>query len=244
MSVPPRGRSGFEGSTAHGGTAAGAGPVSRAFDLTVNDMAFSETGWYAATERGLLVSGDSGKTWSALTAGAAGTAPLQSVCLGAQGNRLWIATTQDVAESNDGGVSWAWHPLPRSAGDVLQLRVAESQGGADEIVLAETRTGLYISRDSGGTWRATGSGLPQAPLSDLAVAGPVFFAAMQMEGLYVSRDEGESWNAVPTGSIQGLFPAFAAPAGGAMVYVASATEGVYLIDWKPAAGSASESDKP
>lgn len=243
LSVPPRGQIRSAGRTAAGGTAAGTGRVSRAFDLTVNDMAFSEAGWYAATQRGLLFSGDSGKTWSALTAGAAVTAPLQSVCLGAQGHRLWIASIHDVAESNDGGVSWAWHPLPRSAGGVLQLRVAEPQGGAGEIVLVETRTGLYISRDSGGTWRATGFGLPQAPLSDLAVAGPVFFAAMQTEGLYVSRDEGESWNAVPAGSIQGLFPAFAAPADGTMVYVASATEGVYLIEGKPA-GSASDWDKP
>jgi len=82
----------------------------------------------------------------------------------------------------------------------------------------------------------------QAPLSDFAVAGPVCFAAMQAGILYVSRDEGGSWNAVPAGSIQGLFSVFAAPAGGAIVYVASATEGVYLIDWTPA-GSASDSDK-
>lgn len=66
---------------------------------------------------------------------------------------------------------------------------------------------------------------------------------MQTEGLYGSWDEGGSWNAVPVGSIQRLIPAFAASAGMAMVYVASATEGAYLIDWK-LAGSESDSDKP
>jgi photosystem II stability/assembly factor-like uncharacterized protein len=240
LNVPPR------GGIRSGTPTAKPRPASRRFDLIVNDLAFSGTTWYAATNRGLQISRDNGMTWSAVSAGAAslaGTLPIQSVCLTAHGQRVWIATIHDIAESSDAGVSWTWHLLPQTAGSLLKLRVAESEPGAGEMILADTRTGLYISRDSAGTWQTTGFGLPETPLSDLVVAGTAFFASMETGGLYFSRDEGRSWTPLDTGAIQGLFPALAASADGSEVYVASATEGVFLLDWN-LGGSASARTKP
>ncbi len=55
---------------------------------------------------------------------------------------------------------------------------------------------------------------------------------METGGLYFSRDEGRSWTPLDSGAIQGVFPALAASADGSQVYAASATEGVYRIDWE------------
>jgi len=206
-------------------------PVSRPFDLVVNDLAFSGTTWYAATNRGLQISRDNGKTWRGSLVGAVGNLPLLSVCLAQHRQSIWTATIHDVAESNDAGLSWTWHPLPQSAGSLLQLRVAESEPNAGEIVFADTRSGLYISRDSAGTWQATGFGLPEIPLNDLVVARRALFASIETGGLYLSRDEGRSWAPVDTGAVPGFFPALAVSADGSIAYAASATEGVFQIDW-------------
>jgi len=240
MSSPPRGR------IRSGTHPAMARPVARLFDLVVNEMAFAGTIWYAATAQGLRISRDSGKTWSGLTPSGPGPTaalPLQSVCLGEHGRHLWIATIHNVAESGDAGVSWTWHPLPQAAGSVLQMRVADSQPGADETLFVLTRSGLYISQNSGGTWLAAGFGLPEVPLSDLVVAGTSDFASTETGGLYFSPDEGRSWTPLDLGAIPGMFPSLAASADGSLVYAASATEGVYLIDRK-LLGSGPGSSKP
>ncbi len=67
---------------------------------------------------------------------------------------------------------------------------------SDETIVAGTEKGLYISRDSGDTWRAVGAGLPQAELQDLAIEGSTFLASMRAGGLYLSRDRGENWTRV------------------------------------------------
>jgi len=207
----------------------GLASASRPFDLSVNGMAFAGSDWFVATDRGLLISRDSGATWSPSTEGPMGKLPVQCVGVGPHGKPLWAASLRDIAESDDSGRTWTWHTLPREAGEVLQIDVTEDAASGAQVVLAGTRNGLYISRDSGYTWRATGFGLPQTPLRAIAVSESTFVASMKTGGLYISHDEGRSWILLTTGLIQGDFPALADPGGKAIIYAGSATDGAFAI---------------
>lgn len=236
-SVPPRGPTRSQAPAVKGG------PLYRRFDLVVNDLAFSGPIWFAATDRGLQVSRDNGRTWAGLSVGAISTIPLDSVCVSADARHIWIGAIHDVAGSSDGGVSWTWHSLPSMGGSLRHLWIAEEESQEGEILLANTQRGLYSSRDSGGTWQAEGFGLPEVPLSDLAVSGEVFIASVETGGLYFSRDAGRSWSPLDPGLIQGLFPALATSADKTFVYAGSETEGVFRIDWKTS-GNASTDTRP
>jgi photosystem II stability/assembly factor-like uncharacterized protein len=151
----------------------------------VNDMGFSSTAWFAATDHGLLCSPDSGETWTLMPLGPLPTLPVRSVRVSADGESLWIVSLRGMVFSHDSGKTWSWHDLPETAGAALWLDSAPDARIADgkETLVASAENGLYISRDSGATWQRVGSGLPQAPIQDLAIAGATFLASMRTGGL-------------------------------------------------------------
>ena len=93
----------------------------QAFMDIVADMAFSSKEWYAATNRGLLVSRDSGATWTRRPVGGLVTVSVQSVRVSANGLRIRIASQRGLVFSDDGGKSWTWHDPPPNSADVLVL---------------------------------------------------------------------------------------------------------------------------
>jgi hypothetical protein len=129
----------------------------------------------------------------------------------------------------------------------LEVSEDHAADGMDSapILLAETYTGLLISRDAGKTWEVTGHGLPETPVRDLAMAGPVFLATLDFGDLYLSRDSGRTWRQIESNMADGLFssvfvgpplPGEASIAGTSLVfYATSATEGLYAIDIEPKA---------
>jgi photosystem II stability/assembly factor-like uncharacterized protein len=229
--------------------AAGVHPPAAFLNAVVTDMAFASQRWYAATSAGLLASTDSGATWSPVRIGALTKLPVESVCVSADGEALWIASNSSIAHSADGGVSWDWIDWPPTLGSIRRLEVSEDHAtdgmNSTPILLAETYTGLLISRDAGKTWVVTGHGLPEAPVRDLAMAGPMFLATLDFGGLYLSRDSGRTWRQIESKMADGLFSSvFAGPplpgevsiAGtGMALYATSATEGLYAIDIGPKA---------
>jgi photosystem II stability/assembly factor-like uncharacterized protein len=227
-------------------------------DEVVSDMAFATHRWYAATPTGLLSSADRGGNWSPAHIGALIKLPVESVRVSSDGKALWIASLISIAHSADGGASWKWIDLPPALGVIRRLEVsgidARNNGGSDAALLVETYKGLFISRDAGKTWGAPGHGLPDAPVQDVATAGPIFLAAMQFGGLYLSRDSGRSWQRLEGGVADGFFSALMgssnrmeitdSPAAGSRVvfYAASATEGLYAIEITSATDLAPGSD--
>jgi photosystem II stability/assembly factor-like uncharacterized protein len=231
------------------GAAAGVHPPAAFLNSVVTDMAFASQSWYAATSAGLLASTDSGTTWSPVRIGALTKLPVESVRVSADGMALWIASNSSIAHSADGGVSWDWIDWPPTLASIQGLEVSEDHAadGMDSapILLAETYTGLLISRDAGKTWEVTGHGLPETPVRDLAMAGPVFLATLDFGDLYLSRDSGRTWRQIESNMADGLFSSvFVGPplpgevsiAGTSLVfYATSATEGLYAIDIEPKA---------
>ena len=197
----------------------------------VNDMAFSRASWFAATERGLLRTTNQGETWMMLPLGPLPTLPVRSVRVSADEQSLWVVSLRGMVFSHDAGKSWSWHDLPDSAGGALWLDAAQggAAGSERETLVASAENGLYISRDAGKTWERVGSGLPQAPIQDLAIAGPTFLASLRAGGLYLSRDSGRTWTRVSGAYAEGYFPVVTTVEQATTLFVASATEGVYAV---------------
>jgi photosystem II stability/assembly factor-like uncharacterized protein len=204
----------------------------RALNLVVNDMAFAETRWFAATEKGLLLSGDRGAHWKQLPLGPLPDLPVASVRASADARSLWVVSLRGLVFSSDGGRNWTWHDLPLGSGGALRLELGPGQRERQTLV-AVAHNGLFISRDAGDTWRQAAAGLPSAPVEDFAVAGEMFVASPQVGGLYVSTDAGRTWARITGTLAEGFFPVIAADAAASTVVAASATDGLYSIHLGP-----------
>jgi photosystem II stability/assembly factor-like uncharacterized protein len=205
----------------------------------VNDMGFANDAWFAATDHGLLRSEDHGENWALMPLGPLPTLPVRSVRVSADGASLWIVSLRGMVFSHDAGKTWSWHDLPESAGSALWLDSAPGAGGnvnadtkpGEETLVASAENGLYISRDSGAKWNRVGSGLPQAPIQDLAIAGATFLASMKTGGLYLSRDAGRTWTRVSGALAEGFFPVVTTEEQANILFAASATEGLYAVQF-------------
>jgi photosystem II stability/assembly factor-like uncharacterized protein len=200
----------------------------RQLQQVVNDMAFSTDRWFAATEAGLLMSTDRGATWSLKPLGPLTMLPVQSVRVSRDGQRLWVVSLRGLVFSTDGGSTWTWHDLPLESGGALTLEVDHSD---EATLISIAHNGLYISRDAGNTWQQAASGLPSTPVRDLAVAGNIFLASMRTGGLYVSADSGRTWDRVAGTLADGYFPAVTTKSDAGVIFAASATDGLYAVEW-------------
>jgi len=203
----------------------------------VTDLAFSSKEWYAATPGGLLVSTDWGATWRLRPVGPLTSLPVQSVRVSSNGQRIGVVSLRGLVFSNDGGNSWTWHDLPLKSGGAVTL---DALPGDENTLIAIARDGLYISRDAGKTWQQAASGLPATPVRDFAATGGVFVASMRTGGLYVSSDSGRTWNRIPGTLADGFFAAVAPSNEPGVIFAASATEGLYKLEWPGSAASSAD----
>ena len=154
--------------------------------------------------------------------------PVQSVRVSSDGERIRIVSQRGLVFSEDGGNSWTWHDLPMTSGGAVALDAPSEDGNT---LIATAHNGLYISRDAGNTWQQAASGLPSTPVQGFAATGGVFVAAMRTGGLYVSSDSGRTWDRVPGTLAEGFFAAVIPSNEPGVVFAASATEGVYKVEW-------------
>jgi photosystem II stability/assembly factor-like uncharacterized protein len=209
----------------------------------VNDMGFADDAWFAATDHGLLRSEDRGENWALMPLGPLPILPVRSVRVSADGESLWVVSLRGMVFSHDAGKTWSWHDLPESAGSALWLDSAPevNASGRKETLVASAENGLYISRDAGVKWNRVGSGLPQAPIQDLAIAGATFLASMKTGGLYLSRDAGRTWTRVSGALAEGFFPVVTTEEQANILFAASATEGLYSVQFASGATAADAS---
>lgn len=197
----------------------------RPLNLVVADMAFTPEAWFAGTPEGMLVTRDAGATWERFAVGPM-PLPIRSVRASFDGRRMWVASLRGMLFSRDSGQTWTWHDLPFGSGGALRIEVADK-----DTLLVVSPGGLYVSRDAGQSWQLSASGIPAVSVQDLAVVRDTFLASMQTGGLYVSTDRGRSWQRVEGAMAEGFFPAVASLDAGSMIFAASASEGLFSVEF-------------
>ena len=202
-------------------------PVLSAF--LVNDMAFGNDAWYAATTGGLLISTDQGKTWKT-----DGKDPLvhklaQSVEVSANGDDVWAIVDKNLLFSSNQGESWDAQELSfANAGNLRLHRVDDSS------LFITTNMGLYGTHDGGKSWNR--AEVRELSFNSVAGNGSALVATLQKHGVVASFDGGKTWQRMDDPLSQSYFPAVWTRHDGSIVAV-SATEGLLSLD--PNAKSAS-----
>jgi photosystem II stability/assembly factor-like uncharacterized protein len=198
------------------------------FRAAVNDMAFSATRWFAATDDGLYASSDAGASWTAVSFSSLAL-PVKSVRVSANGNDIRLVSSHGMIFSSDAGHTWKWHDLPLESYGALRLEIAD-----ETTLLATSPTGLYVSRDRGETWKKSQSGLPASPINDVLVRPDFWAVSVGKAGIYLSRDRGVNWSRIesPVGAAENdYFPVLEAGAAADRIYAGSANESLFVLDF-------------
>ena len=138
---------------------------------------------FAATDEGLYRSPDAGRLFERLDV--PGGRPLSLAASGRFG--LLVGTTDGIAQSRDGGSTWAAAPVGLPGGAVFS--VAEIAGRLH----ATTTAGPYWS-DEGRSWRAARQA-PPGGIPRAIAGGPDGLFTATGERAYRSGDGGETWAA-------------------------------------------------
>jgi photosystem II stability/assembly factor-like uncharacterized protein len=91
-----------------------------------------------------------------------------------------------VYKTSDYGKSWT--KIVSGIPDGAFTRVVREDPARRGLLYAGTETGLYVSFDDGGSWRAFQRNLPVVPISDLAVAGSDLVVATQGRAFWILDD--------------------------------------------------------
>ena len=137
----------------------------------------------------VLRSTDGGRTWAALKSGTASAeghsaaARVNGIVL--EGKRLWAATSHGLAQSDDGGDTWA----TVSAGSGLSVDETFDLAASESGLWVATSEGLFLSADHGATWRHEGN--ISCPVRILARDGRQLW--MATGGGLICRTRGGDW---------------------------------------------------
>ncbi len=194
----------------------------------INDLTFTNTGWYTATTAGVLVSHDRGTSWNLAARDGFAKQAAQSVDASTDGSHVWAIAQRNLIYSADGGAHWDAKELAfASAGNLRVHRLDDSN------LLITSNSGLYVSKDAGREWNR--ADIRDLQLQDAAGFGNAQVVSLQRHGLLASFDGGKSWQRVNSPLAEGYFPVVRTRRDGALV-AASATEG--LLAYEPEARSA------
>ena len=197
----------------------------------VNDMAFGNDAWFAATAGGVLVSKDHGATWKQASKESLMRKPAQSVEISADGSQVWAVVEKNLSYSTDKGATWEAKELSFASAGNLKLHRLD-----DSTLFITTNMGLYESRDAGREWNR--QEVRDLSFQSVAGSGKAVVAALQKRGLLSSFDGGKTWQHMEDPLSQGYFPNVSTRRDGSLVAV-SATEGILSLE--PGAKSASTS---
>ncbi len=160
---------------------------------------------YAGTaHKGVYVSHDGAKSWTASAQGLPAGATVHALLAEIKGQGMLVFAAlggAGVYQSDDNGASWTARSSGLPAGvDGLSLLQQPSDPGG---LYVGTSAGIYRSTDDGETWKAVNEGLGEPPASVFALAlndqQVTFLYAATSTGVYRSADGGASWGQVAPG---------------------------------------------
>jgi photosystem II stability/assembly factor-like uncharacterized protein len=203
-------------------TAKRAAPKPTFVALPVNDMAFGNDAWFAATAGGVLVSKDKGATWKNAGSEDFLKQPATSLEATRDGSQIWAISQRSLIYSADGGAHWENKDLTFASAGNLRLHRVD-----DANLFITSNMGLYTSHDAGHNWSR--SDVRELQFQDVAGNGSAMVLSLQKHGLLASFDAGKSWKRVDDPLADGYFPVVRVRHNGALV-AASATEGLLSLE--------------
>ena len=149
---------------------------------------------FAATDLGLLISGDAGERWmqSDIPMSMAVTA-LYAAPNG--DGRLVARASAGLFESKDFGDHWTPLSFPLPSSEVNAVALPAS---ADLPIFVATRLGLYSSPDGGAKWFANLGGIPASTVTSVLFGAEKTAYAVEYGRLYETKDAGASWTLAPS----------------------------------------------
>jgi len=213
--------------------AAGPAPKSTVpFRAKVNDMAFGNDAWYAATEEGLMVSRDRGLNWTSVplapvqqpagTKSGASTA-IRAVRAGEGNSYVWLVTSKQLEVSGDNGKTWIAHALPFEPHGSVHLYPAD-----DHSILVADDHGVFVSRNSGENW--VQANLTDPSIEDLVSLRDAVVVSTARGSLFLSRDGGKTWGSVDGPHTDAELSTLRSREAANQLVAATATEGLFVLD--------------
>ena len=197
--------------------------------FVVNDMAFGNQEWYAATAGGVLVSKDRGTTWKSAGSDLFVKQPAQSLEVSADGSQVWAISQKNLLYSADKGATWNAKELAFAGAGNLKLHRLD-----DNNLFLTSNMGLYTSDDAGRNWNR--ANVRELQFQDVAGNGNALVVSLQKHGLLASFDAGKSWQRMSDPLADSYFPVVRVRRNGGLI-AASATEG--MLSLEPGARAAS-----
>ena len=212
------------------------------FHVKVNDMAFGDTTWYAATEDGLLASTDRGANWSTVSIPAGSSSPsassgasVRSVRTGKGDSYVWALTSRQLEVSGDGGKTWIARNLPVEPRASLHIHSSDQ----NTVVLASDH-GVFVTRDAGESWRQ--ASLSELLIEDLAPVRNGVVVSTAKGSLFITRDGGKTWGPLNGPDADGTLSALRSREAGNQLVAASATEGLFVLDMGSVSSASASAD--
>jgi len=197
----------------------------------VNDMAFGNDTWFAATASGVLSSKDHGATWKSASKDPLVRKAAQSVDVSTDGYQVWAIAERNIVYSANKGENWDAKELAFASAGNLKLRRLD-----DSTLFITTNMGLYSSHDAGRNWNR--QEVRDLSFQSVAGSGNAMVVSLQKRGLIASFDGGKTWQHMEDQLSQGYFPVVGTRRDGSVVAV-SATEGILNLDPNAKAASSS-----
>jgi photosystem II stability/assembly factor-like uncharacterized protein len=213
------------------------------FRAKVNDLAFGQDAWYAATEEGLFVSRDRGLDWSAVklapvpkpapAATTAATDAIRAVRTGNGNSYVWALSSRQLEVSGDAGKTWVSHPLPFEPRGPLHFYPSSET----TVVLASDH-GVFVTRDAGKSWNQ--ANVSDVSIDDLAPVRNALVLSTAAGALFLSRDDGKTWGRLDGPSADSMIAALRWREAGSQLVAASATEGLFVLDMGAASSASAD----
>ncbi|HUG53735.1 MAG TPA: hypothetical protein VMR21_09040 [Vicinamibacteria bacterium] len=183
----------------------------------------------AATSKGVLRSGDGGRSWVRPVLGLADE--ISALAVSPDDIALVVAATRlGFFLSADGGLTWE-RTSPSFSHQPHAIAFMPSD---DRVLLATSGGGLFRSEDQGRTWSRVTGGIPYSDITGLAIHpdGQTIYASdFTWGGIFRSTDAGRTWERMPTDGLASdrVWTLGLDPAAPERLLVASPTGGLHLM---------------
>jgi photosystem II stability/assembly factor-like uncharacterized protein len=166
-------------------------PIKSVLDARVSEIEITPKRWLAATNDGLFISTNEGKSWS----GGPVLGKKEFSSVQAQGELIAASSATNVLLSSDGGTTWQPSSLASYVTSIRGVTVTPEA----QIIVA-SHEGAFGSSDSGQTWHHLTNGLPDKNISSVTYDSSrkrLLATSTETGVVFVSENGGQKWHRGP-----------------------------------------------